>query len=173
MSRVDVVLVRHADAGDKRAWCGPDAARPLSPLGSLQATTSVAPFLVGLGVTRLLSSPARRCLQTLEPAGTALGLTVEPVDELAVTGSGARIAELLARPDLRGAALCTHGESLAAVSTAWVAGGVEVLGPDGSRVTLAGTPKGAAWVIRSAGRGRLRAHLVATHELPTRPQLVS
>jgi len=29
-----LLLVRHADAGDKGGWDGPDAFRPLSPLGA-------------------------------------------------------------------------------------------------------------------------------------------
>lgn len=168
-----VVLVRHADAGDKHAWSQPDDVRPLSPLGSLQATLSVAPFLSGLGVTRLLSSPARRCLQTLEPAATALCLTVEVADELAVAGSGSRIVELLSRSDLGGAALCTHGESLAALSAAWAVAGVDVVGPDGVPVSMAGTPKGAAWIVESGGAGVLRARFAPTHELGARQHLVS
>lgn len=55
-----VVLVRHAHAGDKHAWPDRDELRPLSVRGSLQAALAVAPFLMGTGVTRLLSSPALR-----------------------------------------------------------------------------------------------------------------
>jgi phosphohistidine phosphatase SixA len=31
-----LLVVRHADAGDKRTWSGPDALRPLSPTGHRQ-----------------------------------------------------------------------------------------------------------------------------------------
>jgi hypothetical protein len=32
-----LLVVRHADAGDKARWNGPDGLRPLSPVGRLQA----------------------------------------------------------------------------------------------------------------------------------------
>ena len=32
-----LLLVRHADAGEKGGWDGPDALRPLSPMGRRQA----------------------------------------------------------------------------------------------------------------------------------------
>jgi phosphohistidine phosphatase SixA len=31
-----LLVVRHADAGDKRTWKGPDSLRPLSPTGHRQ-----------------------------------------------------------------------------------------------------------------------------------------
>lgn len=160
-----VVLVRHADAGDKHAWVEPDVQRPLSLLGSMQATLGVAPFLVGAGVTRLLSSPAVRCFQTLEPAAATLGLTVEAADELAVTAPGLSLLRLLEHGGAQGAALCTHGEALTVLSAAWRSAGVDVVGPDGVPVSLAGTPKGAAWVVDGAGGRRLTARFVPTHQV--------
>src|SRR4051812_442509 len=61
------VLVRHAHAGSKKQWSGPDHERPLSRRGQEQAR-DLAGVLAGLGVTRLLSSPALRCRETLQPA---------------------------------------------------------------------------------------------------------
>lgn len=168
-----VVLVRHADAGDKHAWVEPDLLRPLSLLGSMQAALGVAPFLAGVGVTRLLSSPAVRCLQTLAPAADALGLTVEAADELAVTAPGSNLLRLLERRSTQGAALCTHGEALTSLSAAWRAAGVDVVGPDGAPVSLAATPKGAAWVVDGAGRRQLTARLVPTHQVAPERDSVS
>lgn len=158
-----VVLVRHAHAGDKHAWSDRDELRPLSDKGLLQAASGVAPFLVGTGVTRLLSSPAVRCVQTLRPAAEPLGLRVETADELAVSGSVDRLLRLLEHPASDGAALCTHGETLTALSAAWIERGGLIVDPEGKRVGLAGTPKGAAWVVE-VHRGRaVLAQFVPTH----------
>ena len=47
------VLVRHAHAGEKRSWHGPDADRPLSILGYWQAQSLVA-ALVGVVVNLII-----------------------------------------------------------------------------------------------------------------------
>ena len=61
-----VRLVRHACAGDKHSWAGDDADRPLDDVGRLQAL-AVAELLGLRPAGRLLSSPTRRCLDTLVP----------------------------------------------------------------------------------------------------------
>src|SRR6266508_3359874 len=66
-------LVRHADAGNKRDWSGPDAERPLSEEGWEQAA-GLVDLLAGLRIERLLTSPLLRCRQTLEPLAAALEL---------------------------------------------------------------------------------------------------
>ena len=157
------VLVRHADAGDKHRWDGRDELRPLSPKGLGQAAGSVAPLLRGLGVGRLLSSPAVRCVQTLGPAAEQLGLAVERRDELAVRGSVVRLLRLLESPDTDGAALCTHGEILSALSRAWQRSGRVVLDTDGGDAGLAGTPKGASWIIEGYHGAVARASYLPLH----------
>ena len=157
------VLVRHAHAGDKHVWTDRDELRPLSVRGSLQAAFGVAPFLVDTGVTRLLSSPALRCVKTLRPAAESLGLGVETADELAVSGSVDRLLRLLEDPASDGAALCTHGETLTALSAAWSERGSLTVDPEGSRVGLAGTPKGAVWVVEGHPGGAVLARFVPTH----------
>jgi phosphohistidine phosphatase SixA len=57
------LLVRHADAGDKFRWDGPDLLRPLSPTGRSQATGLVE-RLQDYPIERILSSPAVCCQQT-------------------------------------------------------------------------------------------------------------
>ena len=51
------LLVRHAHAGDKRQWRGPDADRPLSVRGWGEAE-GLGEVLAGVRVERLLSSPS-------------------------------------------------------------------------------------------------------------------
>ncbi len=73
---VRVVLVRHADAGHRSDFDGPDVARPLVDRGVRQAQ-GLVPLLTGFAPTRVLSAPALRCRQTVEPLARAIGLDVE------------------------------------------------------------------------------------------------
>jgi len=158
-----IVLVRHADAGDKHRWAARDELRPLSPKGLRHAEESIVPLLAGLGVTRLLSSPALRCLQTLLPTGARLGLVVEPCDELAVRAPVDLLLQLLEEPSTDQAALCTHGETLTALSKAWNRTGRTVLDTDGAAAALAGTPKGGAWIIDGYHGATATARYVPPH----------
>jgi phosphohistidine phosphatase len=71
---MDLLLLRHADALD---YAATDHERPLSPKGHQQAAL-VAEFLSGYRVrpTLLLSSSARRTLETAAPLAKALGLAI-------------------------------------------------------------------------------------------------
>ena len=60
-----LLLVRHADAGVKGSWDGPDALRPLSPMGRRQAEGLVV-RLEDYPVDRILCSPTARCHQTVQ-----------------------------------------------------------------------------------------------------------
>ncbi len=102
-------VVRHADAGQRSEWKGPDATRPLSHRGERQAH-GFRDQLADSGATRLIASPFRRCIQTLEPLGKRLGVAVEADDRLAegtgATGALALAEELAEAP----AVLCSHGD---------------------------------------------------------------
>ena len=77
-------LVRHAHAGDKHAWVGPDRLRPLSEPGRREAhglLVQLRPY----PIARILSSPTVRCLQTVEPLAQRRGLPIEPTQVLAWT----------------------------------------------------------------------------------------
>jgi phosphohistidine phosphatase len=80
--RVELYLLRHADAGDPDAWDGPDAARPLSAKGEAQAGR-LAAFLSANGFVpdAIVSSPKLRATQTAEPVANALGRGVD-IDEV-------------------------------------------------------------------------------------------
>jgi phosphohistidine phosphatase SixA len=140
------VLVRHADAGDKRQWQGPDADRPLSPEGWGQATGLVG-LLAGLRVERLLTSPLLRCRQTLEPLAAALGLELEPLDELGVDGDVERTVAALLRPSTEQAVLCTHGEILQEL---FIRLRGRALVEDEAEPPF---QKGSAWVLERSGNG--------------------
>jgi broad specificity phosphatase PhoE len=94
-------LVRHAHAGDKRAWTGPDRLRPLSAPGRREAH-GVLVQLRDYPITRILSRPAVRCLQTVEPLARRRGLPVEAAEVLGVDADPATlVALLLDRPRTR------------------------------------------------------------------------
>jgi broad specificity phosphatase PhoE len=77
-------LVPHLDAGDRTRWSGDQDERPLSDLGRRQASV-LAEALAVEPVTALVSSPARRCLETLEPVAHRLGLPIETMAALRET----------------------------------------------------------------------------------------
>lgn len=76
-----LLIVRHAHAGERKSWNGDDRLRPLSERGLKQAE-SLARNLAPHHPTRILTSPAVRCRQTVERLGDAVGVDVEDDDRL-------------------------------------------------------------------------------------------
>ena len=71
-----VVVVRHASAGDKQAWDGDDADRPLDRKGLAQSVT-IGALLTAYGVGRAGSADVRRCRDTLDPLARSTGVGIE------------------------------------------------------------------------------------------------
>jgi 8-oxo-(d)GTP phosphatase len=70
-----LLLVRHAKAGKRSEWDGVDELRPLSHNGEKQ----VEPIRVlakVYGVDQVFSAPLLRCVRTVEPVATDLGIAV-------------------------------------------------------------------------------------------------
>ncbi|QNG35788.1 NUDIX hydrolase [Geodermatophilaceae bacterium NBWT11] len=94
LARADVprtptlLLVRHASAGERSDFDGPDDDRPLDARGRSQARR-LAQVLTAFGPTEILSAPPLRCRQTVAPLSRALGLPVGEVPELGEDGFGA------------------------------------------------------------------------------------
>jgi 8-oxo-dGTP diphosphatase len=76
-----LLVIRHARAGDRAEWQGDDRKRPLDKRGRRQAQALVDE-LAEFPLTRILSSPYDRCVQTVEPLAAARGLQIELRDEL-------------------------------------------------------------------------------------------
>ena len=133
-----VYLVRHAKAGRRSDWDGPDLVRPLSKAGRRQAEALVL-TLGHLPLRRLLSSPYLRCAQTLEPLAAKVGVSVE-LDQMLAEGHDIdRMVGLLHEVG-DDVVLCSHGDM--------IPGAIERLVGDGMRVK--GTPdwrKGVTWVL--------------------------
>jgi 8-oxo-dGTP diphosphatase len=134
-----VYLVRHAHAGKKSQWQGSDLARPLSELGRKEAL-GLIDRVGAQPLGRLLSSPAERCLQTIQPLAGRLGRPVEPNRALGVDGTGASVLELLASPALGQAVLCTHGEVIGEVFDELQRAGIQLSDPPR-------WPKGSTWIL--------------------------
>jgi phosphohistidine phosphatase SixA len=133
-------VIRHGHAGNKKQWTGDDARRPLSERGQLQAKGLVE-LLAPYELTRILTSPADRCRQTVEPLAGArrLDLAVDPV--LGVDGDPDELVARLRDPASSGLAVCTHGEIIGAVFERLMADGLDP-GPGKPK-----WPKGSVWVL--------------------------
>jgi phosphohistidine phosphatase SixA len=88
-----LLVVRHADAGDKRSWTGPDRLRPLSPTGCRQAEGLVV-RLEDYPVDRILSGPTLRCQQTMQPLARDRFLEIEPLAALGVDAAPTQLRAL-------------------------------------------------------------------------------
>jgi 8-oxo-dGTP diphosphatase len=106
---VKLYVIRHAKAGDRDRWVGDQDLRPLTKAGRRQSA-ALAHALAGEGVTKIVSSPAVRCRQTVEPFAEGIRLPVDLSDAIA---EGAPLDESLALVDKvsqETAILCTHGD---------------------------------------------------------------
>ena len=134
-------LVRHGDAGNKREWTGPDLARPLSHRGRFEATALVG-LLAAFSIDRILSSPALRCRQTVEPLAGKRGMAVLSHPLLAVDADPDRAVELLVAGD-GDVVWCTHGELIRPL--------LSRLRDRGAPISEAAAwPKGSVWVLEAA-----------------------
>jgi broad specificity phosphatase PhoE len=158
-----LLVVRHAEAGDKASWTGPDRERPLSEAGRRQAEGLVL-RLEDYPIERILSSPTLRCLETVQPLARDRFLEIEPDAVLGVDATLTQVLGVFWDWDLRNTVLCTHGELIGQLLTHLVAEGLEVPGPPD-------WPKGSTWLLERSGgrevRGRLLAPLRLDGRVPT------
>ncbi|HXY45247.1 MAG TPA: phosphoglycerate mutase family protein [Acidimicrobiales bacterium] len=149
-------LVRHGRAESRERWQEPDSLRPLTRRGLEQARIIAGHLLelVDRRPSRVLSSPAVRCCQTVEPLASASQLEVVQADWLA-EGSEPdyaydKLRKLAARLDppsgLGGpVAACTHGDVIWGILERLRRHGVD-LGPQPD------APKGGVWIIALSAR---------------------
>lgn len=111
-----LILVRHAQAMDRKDWSKKDAARPLIARGRRQAQMLV-PMLGAYGISSLISSTSTRCISTLQPYAEASGLSINTYGQLSEeegTDNPRAVAKLITKirtPLLRGdepTAICVH-----------------------------------------------------------------
>ena len=111
-----VILLRHGKAMPRENWDGPDHTRPLLQRGLNQAKLQ-AGGVAAFGPDRLVSSPAARCLATIEPVSRTTGLEVVTRKRISQDAwdpeaSGPRSIIEKAVSKKRATVLCSHGPVL-------------------------------------------------------------
>ena len=149
-----LILIRHAKAGKRSKWLEDpantdDIKRPLDNKGMLQAV-ALADRLSDFAPPQLVSSPYIRCMQTLEPLGATLAISVIADERLAENNPFEPILELLEGcPD--NSVLCSHGDMIPMVVEALERRGMVVTGMRDSR-------KASVWVLERQNGVIARGH---------------
>ena len=143
-----LLVVRHAKAGRRDRFKGPDAQRPLE-LAGYQQSVALVPNLLAFGAQDVYSADPLRCVQTVAPLAEELGteVTVEPL--LGDIGYAAetdrarhRIRSLVSADRVR--VLCSQGDTIPDLVRWWA-------DRDGVRLSPARTRKGSVWVLSFFG----------------------
>jgi 8-oxo-(d)GTP phosphatase len=144
-ARMRIMVVRHGQAVPKKGWTGADVDRPLVARGRRQAER-LSEVIGASRPVRVVSSPALRCAQTVQPFADNLGVAVETSTQLSPDAHQAATdlcRQLVASEvDDSTVVLCTHREVL-----------VELLPQLSHELNrkLAHRPpgaKGGAWILR-------------------------
>jgi 8-oxo-dGTP diphosphatase len=129
-------LIRHAVAGVRNNQDPADDQRPLDAVGIDQAQ-AIASGWSGEAIETIYSSPALRCVQTVEPLAASLGLTVQIAPELFEGASRSRSIEFVRAFTGRDIVMCSHGDVIPDV--------LRNLEVGGSRLDGRGCAKGSIW----------------------------
>lgn len=140
-------LIRHAHAGE-RSPGHHDLYRPLSPKGHRRAE-AISHLLADAPITRVLSSPATRCVQTVEPLAGSLGLEVEEHPDLWEGSLTNHVLALLSQQHDGATAACSHGDIIPEV--------VEAVAVQGAHISGRGCEKGSVWILDHNGEIWTRA----------------
>ena len=134
-----VAVVRHGHAGQRSDFDGPDLLRPLSTRGHTEAA-GLARDLSTSGASRIISSPAVRCIETLLPLSRALGVDVESDPRLFEGTEAEGVLEVISELGATPAVLCTHGDVIPALLDDLRRNGVEL-------TSMPTWPKASTWVL--------------------------
>jgi 8-oxo-(d)GTP phosphatase len=156
---VPLILARHASAGRKADWVGDDFARPLDAAGEADARVLTGLLSCFAPAARVISSPARRCTETVRPYAEESGGTVEaeacmvPYGRSPDFSSRTELADALGHllsalvAQRRPVILCLHRENLPEVLAATCA----ALGAPAAVPADPSLPKGGFWVAHTMG----------------------
>lgn len=136
-------LVRHAKAGHRNIADPDDLERSLDEYGRAQAE-AIADMLASQPITRILTSSALRCQQTIAPLAARTRLDVEVHPALLEGSSTGRTLELIRSFGDETVALCSHGDIIPDIIRVIEVGGTRVHGPRR-------WAKGSIWQIDSDG----------------------
>lgn len=141
-----VYLVRHASAGTRDDGDPDDRHRPLDPTGHLQAE-KVSEWLRHEPLTRIISSPYERCIQTVLPLAKHLQVDVEVDDRLAegtpIEQSWSLLESVAGTPVV----LCSHGDVIPDLIRRAQGRGMHIPGKSGCS-------KGSVWMLQHWEDGR-------------------
>ena len=147
-------LLRHACAGHKETWDGEnDDERPLDEAGVRQAQVLAEELTREEPIQRVVSSPPLRCVQSVQPIASRMGLPLERADRLRSEADPDEVAELILGLE-DGTVLCTHGELMRPLLQRWRDEGVEIEADRDEDEWLLG--KGTAWTLEVED-GRVRS----------------
>ncbi len=144
----EIALVRHAEAGARHAWHGPDRLRPLDTVGHGHAVR-LCRLLEATAPERIVSATPQRCRETVLPLAEWLGVPVKvdpAFDEEAPGGVPGAAAALLALAAEGGSTVvCSQGKVVPPL--------VRALRPVHASTTEEfETPKGTGWLLAIADR---------------------
>ncbi|HKN95793.1 MAG TPA: NUDIX hydrolase [Pseudonocardiaceae bacterium] len=157
-----VLLVRHAKAGKRSAWPGPDEQRPLSPVGDQQAA-ALRVLLPLFRPDRVHAADVLRCVETVRGVADELGepVAIEPTltEAAHARDPEGTLRRLVAVARADGTpVICSQGAVIP-----------DVLGRLAERAGLElgeiRAKKGSVWVLSFSTTKPLR--LLAAHYLPT------
>ncbi len=134
---MDLYLIRHAHAGSRSA-SQRDIYRPLSDKGQERATT-LAQLFSSVKIKKILSSPATRCVQTVEPLAESRGLEIVEKDVLWEGSLISDVIKLMNKYRDTRTILCSHGDIIPGV--------IDMLGEQGVPIKGRGCEKGSIWVV--------------------------
>lgn len=111
-----IIALRHGKAVPPGSWDGPDATRPLLHRG-LEQSQNVAPAVAAWSPKKLISSPATRCLATIEPVAALTGLPVKRspgISQDAYEEGTAKVRSIVTKRIRKqeSVVLCSHGPVL-------------------------------------------------------------
>lgn len=141
---VPLYVVRHAKAGSRHEFEGDDVDRPLTSAGRKQAE-ALSSRLASVSPALVVSSPYRRCVETVQPLAVALALDVTLDDRLA------EFDDARSKPDAEffdflhslpdNTVACSHGDVIPAVVRSLRGAGMRIEGD-------AQWGKGSVWVLQ-------------------------
>ena len=165
---MDLILWRHADAGEPLSDAEADLQRRLSPKGEKQAAR-MADWLNRFlpESTRILVSPALRCQQTAQ----ALGRKFQTRDALGPDGSVTALLTLARWPDRREPVLIVgHQPTLGMTAAMLMNGGAGLAEAQAEPVAHAAPAwsvrKGAVWWLRHRERGGIAEVVLVSARAP-------
>jgi phosphohistidine phosphatase len=152
---MDLILWRHADAGDPLEDIALDLQRKLTPKGEKQAAR-MADWLNRFlpESTRVLVSPALRCQQTAQ----ALGRKFQTREALGPGGTVGNLLTLARWPDRREPVLIVGHQPTLGMTAAMLMAGIQASAEAADTPAAHATPawsvrKGAVWWLRHRERG--------------------